>query len=96
MSLLSQYSELTNDYFRFTIGIGKLSAVRLDLAMYYIRIIKDTDNFDDVDKEVAVELELFILLYRGIIEEDLSADQLQTAFSQWRTANTEGKPFLFY
>jgi hypothetical protein len=42
--------------------------------MYYIRIIKDTDNFDDVDKEVAVELELFILLYRGIIEEDLSAD----------------------
>lgn len=74
---------------RFTIGVGKLSAVRMDLAAHYIDVVKHADSFNELDKEIVAELELFILLYRGILEEHISAEQLQSNLSQWHTANTK-------
>ncbi|KAF4435872.1 Transcriptional activator of proteases prtT [Fusarium acutatum] len=74
-------------HLKFTIGVGKLSAVRMDLAAHYIDIVKHADGFNKLDKEVVAELELFILLYRGIVEEHVSANQLQRRFLQWHTTN---------
>jgi hypothetical protein len=74
---------------RFTIGVGKLSAVRMDLAAHYIDIVKHADGFNESDKEVVAELELFILLYRGIVEEHVSAKQLQSDLSQWHTTSVK-------
>ncbi|KAF5672623.1 transcriptional activator of proteases prtT [Fusarium circinatum] len=74
-------------HLKFTIGVGKLSAVRLDLAAHYIDIVKNEEGFNELDKEVVAELELFILLYRGIVEEHIPANELQSNLSQWYTAN---------
>lgn len=85
LSALSQ--KVTYQCTRFTIGVGKLSAVRLDLAAHYIDLVKHADGFNDLDKEVVAELELFILLYRGIVEEHVPATQLQRDYLQWYTTN---------
>ncbi|KAF5247680.1 hypothetical protein FANTH_6303 [Fusarium anthophilum] len=76
-------------HLKFTIGVGKLSAVRLDLAAHYIDIVKNAEGFNELDKEVVAELELFILLYRGIVEEHIPANELQRNLTQWYTANTK-------
>ncbi|KAM0081728.1 hypothetical protein ACKRZS_006116 [Fusarium odoratissimum] len=76
-------------HLKFTIGVGKLSAVRMDLAAHYIGVVKHTEGFSELDKEVVAELELFILLYRGIVEEHISAKQLQSNLSQWHTTNAK-------
>ncbi|WKT43925.1 hypothetical protein QSH57_008778 [Fusarium oxysporum f. sp. vasinfectum] len=76
-------------HLKFTIGVGKLSAVRMDLAAHYIDVVKHADGFNELDKGIVAELELFILLYRGIVEEHISAEQLQSNLSQWHTANTK-------
>ncbi|KAH7244528.1 uncharacterized protein BKA55DRAFT_574037 [Fusarium redolens] len=76
-------------HLKFTIGVGKLSAVRMDLAAHYIDIVKHADGFNESDKEVVAELELFILLYRGIVEEHVSAKQLQSDLSQWHTTSVK-------
>ncbi|KAL9568808.1 hypothetical protein ACKAV7_007025, partial [Fusarium commune] len=75
-------------HLKFTIGVGKLSAVRMDLAAHYIDIVKNAEGFNELDKEVVAELELFILLYRGIVEEHISAKQLPTDLSKWHTINS--------
>ncbi|KAF5618391.1 transcriptional activator of proteases prtT [Fusarium sp. NRRL 52700] len=69
--------------------LWKLSAVRMDLAAHYIDIVKHMDGFNDFDKEVVAELELFILLYRGIVEEHVPASQLRSNLSEWHTANAK-------
>ncbi|KAF5536347.1 transcriptional activator of proteases prtT [Fusarium mexicanum] len=74
-------------HLKFTIGVGKLSAVRLDLAAHYIDIVKNAEGFNELDKEVVAELELFILLYRGIVEEHVPANELQSNLTQWYTHN---------
>ncbi|EWZ81175.1 hypothetical protein FOWG_14748 [Fusarium oxysporum f. sp. lycopersici MN25] len=61
----------------------------MDLAAHYIDVVKHADSFNELDKEIVAELELFILLYRGILEEHISAEQLQSNLSQWHTANTK-------
>ncbi|ENH74383.1 Transcriptional activator of proteases prtT [Fusarium oxysporum f. sp. cubense race 1] len=71
------------------LNTNKLSAVRMDLAAHYINVVKHADGFNELDKEIVAELELFILLYRGIVEEHISAEQLQSNLSQWHTANTK-------
>lgn len=68
--------------------------MRLDLAAHYIGIVKNAEGFDELDKEVVVELELFILLYRGIVEEHIPANELQNNLTQWRTANAKRKWIL--
>ncbi|SCN92828.1 uncharacterized protein FFB20_09294 [Fusarium fujikuroi] len=76
-------------HLKFTIGVGKLSAVRMDLAAHYIDLVKHADGFNELDKEVVAELELFILLYRGIVEEHVSVNQLQSNLTQWHTTNAK-------
>ncbi|KAG5807203.1 hypothetical protein H9Q74_007886 [Fusarium xylarioides] len=76
-------------HLKFTIGVGKLSAVRLDLAAHYIGMVKNAEGFNELDKEVVAELELFILLYRGIVEEHIPANELQSNLAQWHTANSK-------
>jgi hypothetical protein len=61
----------------------------MDLAAHYIDVVKHADGFNELDKGIVAELELFILLYRGIVEEHISAEQLQSNLSQWHTANTK-------
>ncbi|KAI1060735.1 hypothetical protein LB506_007062 [Fusarium annulatum] len=46
-------------------------------------------GFNEWDKEVVAELELFILLYRGIVEEHVSANQLQSNLTQWHITNAK-------
>lgn len=54
---------------RFIIGVGKLLVVWMDLVVCYIDVVKYVDGFEELDKEVVVEFEFFILLYWGIVEE---------------------------
>jgi hypothetical protein len=61
----------------------------MDLAARYIDVVKHADGFEESDKEVVAELELFILLYRGIVEEHVSAKQLQSDLSQWHITNAK-------
>ncbi|KAF5724198.1 transcriptional activator of proteases prtT [Fusarium mundagurra] len=76
-------------HLKFTIGVGKLSAVRLDLAAHYIAMVKNAEGFNELDKEVVAELELFILLYRGIVEEHIPVNELQSNLTQWHNANAK-------
>lgn len=61
----------------------------MDLAAHYIDVVKHADGFNELDKEVVAELELFILLYRGIVEEHVSANQLQSNLTQWHITNAK-------
>ncbi|RBR15535.1 hypothetical protein FVER53590_26001 [Fusarium verticillioides] len=74
-------------HLKFTIGVGKLSAVRLDLAAHYIGVVKNAECFNELDKEIVAELELFMLLYRGIVEESIPTNKLQSNLTQWHVAN---------
>ncbi|KAF4337596.1 transcriptional activator of proteases prtT [Fusarium beomiforme] len=76
-------------HLKFTIGVGKLSAVRLDLAAHYIEVVKRADGFEKSDKEIAAELELFIVLYRAIVEERIPAKQIQSSLLQWHDTNAK-------
>ncbi|KAF5555311.1 transcriptional activator of proteases prtT [Fusarium napiforme] len=76
-------------HLKFTIGVGKLSAVRLDLAAHYIGIVKNAEGFNELDKEIVAELELFILLYRGIVEGSIAANELQSNLTQWHATNAK-------
>lgn len=61
----------------------------MDLAAHYVEVVKHADGFNELDKEVVAELELFILLYRGIVEEHVSANQLQSNLTQWHITNAK-------
>jgi hypothetical protein len=63
--------------------------VRLDLAAHYIGIVKNTECFNELDKEIVAELQLFILLYRGIVEESIPTNKLQSNLTQWHTDNAK-------
>ncbi|PNP74668.1 hypothetical protein FNYG_12004 [Fusarium nygamai] len=88
-NLILTWNATCLQHLKFTIGVGKLSAVRLDLAAHYIGIVKNAEGFNELDKEVVAELELFILLYGGIVEGSIPANELQSDLTQWHAANAK-------
>ncbi|KAF5578040.1 transcriptional activator of proteases prtT [Fusarium pseudocircinatum] len=88
-NLILTWNATCLQHLKFTIGVGKLSAVRLELAAHYIGIVKNAEGFNELDKEVVAELELFILLYRGIVEGSILANELQSNLTQWHADNIE-------
>ncbi|KAF5576619.1 transcriptional activator of proteases prtT [Fusarium pseudoanthophilum] len=88
-NLILTWNATCLQHLKFTIGVGKLSAVRLDLAAHYISIVKNTEGFNELDKEIVAELELFILLYQGIVEGSIPANELQSNLTQWHAANAK-------
>ncbi|KAF5675605.1 transcriptional activator of proteases prtT [Fusarium denticulatum] len=88
-NLILTWNATCLQHLKFTIGVGKLSAVRLELAAHYIGIVKNAEGFNQLDKEVVAELELFILLYRGIVEGSIPTNELQSSLAQWHAANAK-------
>jgi hypothetical protein len=56
---------LTLLYFRFSIGIGRPSVVAISTMKRWVEIGKQSSR-DQVDQEIAAELELYILLHETV------------------------------
>lgn len=72
---------------RFSIGTGRPSSVRLDLANSFIFTVKHDAAFCQFDKDVAAELELFILLYNGVISQQVTTGELHRGLGTWLKTN---------
>jgi len=46
-------------------------------------IVKQDPVFQQWDKDVAAELELFILLYNGVVSQQVSTDKLHAGLITW-------------
>ncbi|PVI07415.1 hypothetical protein DM02DRAFT_551005 [Periconia macrospinosa] len=74
-------------HLKFSIGTGRCSSVRLDLADRFVRMVKQELSFQQWDKDVGIELELFIILYNGVIGQNVSTSELRRSLVTWRDAN---------
>ncbi|CAI6336788.1 unnamed protein product [Periconia digitata] len=74
-------------HIKFSIGTGRVSSARLDLAGQFIESVVQDSSYRRQDKDVAAELALFLFLYNGVIGQTISARELRAGLQTWRIAN---------
>lgn len=80
--LLSDLSVLITQEYRFAIGTGHFAVIGLDVIEVHLSEAQQLAP-DDLDKSLLAELELFLVLYKTVVIQNLDLTKAWSEFVTW-------------
>ncbi|KAH8659882.1 hypothetical protein BX600DRAFT_513542 [Xylariales sp. PMI_506] len=87
MSRILAWNAACLAHFKFSVGTGKPSVIHPDLMNRFIQIVKQDPRFSETDRKVASELQLYILLYKAVIQRSVPAVEIRREIGNWHREN---------